>query len=121
MEATTRTAAVIVWTVLLFLTACAGPISSESSENKFDLFAAELPPCRLAPLSEGEVLAIAHDVLGETFQPKDLPEPQRRVREYRCVYIYEQSTLYFNGAPASIDAADAALRLWIARDRTFMQ
>jgi hypothetical protein len=94
--------------------------SSAREENRYRRFSAELPPCRLPSLSEEEVLEIAKRALGKHFSMEGMPEPNRRIREFRCIYIYEQSSIYFSGKPASLDVPDAKYMIFISRDGLYM-
>ncbi len=52
----------------------------------------------------------------EDFWPAGMAEPNRRVRAFNCVYIYEQSVLYRDGRPVPIDSIDGSAMIYIARD-----
>ena len=108
--------------VLLF--GCGGTAYTRDATNVRLLRAAaeEIPPCHLPPLSDVEVFAIAQEALGPDFnQPPGLAEPLRRIHEYRCLYIYEQSAYYVNGAPVSLDGVDTKFEIWIARDGSYLR
>ncbi len=101
--------------------ACVGEPYGSSANANFASSIRELPPCHLPPLTDTEILIVAQKVLGEDYSPPGLPEPLRRIRPFRCLYIYEQSAYYFKGTPAPVDGVDTTFELWIARDRTYLR
>lgn len=86
--------------ICLAITGCAGP-------DAFQRFASEAPPCRLHPLTEAQV----HEIVlkaGKSTWIEGFPEPMWKVREYRCVYFYEQSAFYYKGRPVQLDTVDGS-------------
>ena len=105
-----RCSIIAVGLLCIALASCAYP-------TRFARFTAETPPCHLAPLSEAEV----HEIVvkaGKSYAPPGLPEPIWQVTEFGCVYRYEQSGLYFNGKPATLNMVDASYEILVARDRS---
>jgi hypothetical protein len=83
----------------------------------FDRYLSERPPCHLLPLTDSQVLSLVREKLGsEDFLPKNLPEPNRRVSQKDCIYFYEQSEIYYNGQPVSLDALDSGFIMMVTRD-----
>lgn len=101
------------------------PISCGGSRvavaNRYAEFSSENPPCKSPPISVDEVIGVAKKALRGDFSPKGMAEPNRRVREFKCVYLYEQSAIYFNGIPASLDVPDATYKIYISRDGRYIR
>jgi hypothetical protein len=89
-----------------------------ASQNTYQHWISEKPPCRLSPLSNAEVLAIARDTLGETYSLQ--PEPLRRITDHGCVYEYEQSLLSDNGKPDPLESLSPSASVLVKRDRRVM-
>lgn len=108
---------------MTFLVACACPQAiagfDEQVEpnNRGNPDKSNLPPCALPPLTNDQVLEIAHRAFGD--EPKGMPPPNRRIEIDGCRYRYEQSIFYFNKQPAALDSVDATASIYISRDGTW--
>jgi hypothetical protein len=115
MPAKRRTFHFILLLTQLGLEGCVAGDTQPKEQNSYQEFASEIPPCRLPTLSTDDVLAIAERALGEAYGGELEPPPNRRVRMFKCIYIYEQSIHLYDGKPMSLDAPDSTMGLWISR------
>jgi len=81
----------------------------------------EQPPCHLPPLSDAEV----HDAVAKVSKSdpafKDLPPPNWRVTERRCIYFFQESAFYYKGKPADLNAVDCCFIVAVSRDGKVIQ
>ena len=89
-----------------------------ASQNPYQHWVSEKPPCRLPPLGDEDVLAIARDTLGQIYSLQ--PEPVRRITDHGCVYEYEQSLVSSNGKPDPLESLSPSASVLIRRDRRVM-
>ena len=122
-NAETMRSCTLVLAAIGMLAGCAGQPPWEASRrpSNLDFALAEEPPCHLPPLSDAEV----HDAVARVSEPdpafKGLPPPNWKVTERKCIYFYEESALYYNGKPASVDSVDCCLVFAVSRDGKIIQ
>jgi hypothetical protein len=104
------TAIAVLLSVFALLAGCA-------TTTGFEAFTHEAPPCKSAELSEAQVLQVAREVLGQDYEASPgMPEPNRRVTQFKCTYFYEQSLVSFDGRADGFDSFDCCIELYVSRD-----
>jgi hypothetical protein len=93
-------------------------LAAGATAHDYESFVSEKPPCRLAPLTEQQVMDAARKELGESFfSPPDMPYRRpSRIVERGCVYEVEYVILSVGDRWLSFDSIDGTSSILVARD-----
>lgn len=88
----------------------------------YKCFVREQPPCRLAPLTDEQVMTAARKELGESsFRVPGMPERPHRITARGCVYEVEYVVISVNNEWVSFDAIDGTGWMLVARDLSVLR
>lgn len=95
---------------------CGLATAGSDAGQDVETFTREKPPCRLAPLSQRQVLDAARTELGESFfSPPDMPARPFRIRERGCVYEVEYVIRSVRDRWLSFDVPDGTSSILVAK------